>query len=93
MHLAVFFSSVFDHVSTSQRSLLSSSLFLQTTVFTSLILFTLPSNTGHQKMLLPEQVDRDAQMHGGIFLTLTWNQFGLGMTLEFTANVCKGSSG
>lgn len=56
-HISVFFFSIFDHISTSQRPLLSSSLLLQIIVFTPLILFTLSSNTDHcQKMLLPEQV-------------------------------------
>lgn len=59
-----------------------------------LILFRLPSNTDHhQKMLLPEQAEWRTLNAWGIFLTLTWNQFSLGITLEFKANVCTGNPG
>ena len=39
------------------RPLLPSSLFLQTIAFTPFILFSPPSNAGHQKSRLPEEVE------------------------------------
>lgn len=65
-----FFSSTFGHISTSRRLFCPSYLLLQTIIFTPLILFIWPSNTGHyQKTLLPEQVEWGTSCAWAIFLT------------------------